>query len=299
MTSSATSLQQAFASHPRRFETFRWAYPVLSRRSGGLSLGVNINPDRFCNFDCPYCQVDRRGPSPSSEVDPDGVTAEVRELLARIAATGLAETYPGVPPEGRKLSDVALSGDGEPTIRREFGQVCQNLSDLRGKWLEAGGQAFKLVLITNATMLDRAGVVAGLEAMCANAGGEIWGKLDAGTEEFYQKVNVSKTPLSKVVANLGATAARFPLRIQTLFFELEGVLPDPQEIDAWLGRLEEITAVGRPVGLQLHTVARRTSQAGCKPVPLEWLENLAKRVFDRTGLEVDCHGGIDSGAISD
>jgi wyosine [tRNA(Phe)-imidazoG37] synthetase (radical SAM superfamily) len=295
--SGSTPLREAFASHPRHFETFRWAYPVLSRRSGGISLGVNLNPDRVCNFDCPYCQVDRRGEAPSSEVDPDGVALEVRELLARIAHTGLAEVFPDVAPRLRPLVDVALSGDGEPTLRREFPQVCRNLSDLRREWIDNGGGAFKLVLITNATLLDRPAVEQGLKALCREDGGEIWGKLDAGTEAFYQRVNVSRTPLSKVVSNLGATAAWFPLRVQTLFFEQDGVPPDAAEIEAWLDRLDEICQVGRPLGVQLHTVARRTSQPGCRPMPLEWLMEVAERVRSRTGLAVDCRGGIASGAI--
>ena len=290
-------LRQAFASHPRHYETFRWAYPVLSRRSGGISLGVNLNPDRVCNFDCPYCQVDRRGEAPPSEVDPTGVALEVRELLARIAHTGLAEVFPGVAVEDRPLVDVALSGDGEPTLRKEFPQVCRNLSDLRREWIEKGGGAFKLVLITNATMLDRAPVVVGLKAMCQDGGAEIWGKLDAGTEEFYQMVNVSRTPLSKVVANLGETARCFPLRIQTLFFELDGSAPDRAETEAWIDRLDEICQVGRPLGVQLHTVARKTSRAGCRPLPMAWLMEVAERVRRRTGLHVDCHGGIESGMI--
>lgn len=299
MTKPTDALTAAFACHPRRFEAFDWAYPVLSRRSGGLSLGVNINPDGVCNFDCPYCQVDRRGPVPSGFVDPAGVGAEVRELLARIASTGLAEIFPGVDPSGRKLSDVALSGDGEPTLRREFPEVCGILWDLREEWIRAGGDPFKLVLITNATMLDRPQVIEGLDKLCSRGAGEIWGKLDAGTEEHYQRVNVSRTPLARVVANLGATAARFPLRIQTLFFAKDGHVPDRSEVDAWLGRLDEICVVGRPVGLQLHTVARKTSKPGCRPMPIEWLQEVAARVVDRTGIPVDCHGGVDSGAIGD
>lgn len=294
-----TPLREAFASHPRRFETFRWAYPVLSRRSGGISLGVNLNPDRVCNFDCPYCQVDRRGDAPSSAVDPDGVTLEVRELLARVAHTGLAEAFPAVAPQDRPLVDVALSGDGEPTLRREFAPVCRNLSALRREWTERGGSAFKLVVITNATCLDLPRVVEGLESLCRDGAGEVWGKLDAGTEAFYQRVNISRTPLAKVVANLGATAARFPLRLQTLFYEQDGIRPDAAEIEAWLGRLDEILRVGVPRGVQLHTVARKTSRAGCRPLPLEWLEQIAARVRARTGLPVDCHAGIESGMIGD
>lgn len=298
MTDASEALKAAFASHPRRFESFRWAYPVLSRRSGGLSLGVNINPDGVCNFDCPYCQVDRRGPQPSGEVDPEGVVAEVRELLARIAATGLAEVFPGVEPQGRRLADVALSGDGEPTLRREFPAVCRLLKDLREEWISHGGAPFRLVLITNATRLDQPAVVDGLDALCADGAGEIWGKLDAGTEEFYRRVNVSRTPLARVVDNLGRTAARVPLRIQTLFFELDGRVPETPEIEAWLGRLDEIVAVGRPVGLQLHTVARKTSRSGCRPLPLERLQEIGEMAFRRTGIPVVCHGGVDSGAIA-
>jgi wyosine [tRNA(Phe)-imidazoG37] synthetase (radical SAM superfamily) len=232
-------------------------------------------------------------------VDPDGVALEVRELLARIAHTGLAEAFPGVEPENRPLVDVAISGDGEPTLRREFPKACQKLSDLREEWISRGGAPFRLVLITNATLLDRPAVVEGLKALCRNEGGEVWGKLDAGTETFYQRVNISRTPLSKVVSNLGATAAWFPLRIQTLFFELDGLRPGEAEIDAWLDRMDEICQVGRPVGVQLHTVARKTSRAGCRPLPLDWLAAVADRVRRRTGLEVDCHGGIESGSIGE
>lgn len=293
------ALTAAFTSHPRRFERFRWVYPVVSRRSGGLSLGVNLNPDRACNFDCPYCQVDRRGPAPSSEVDPVGLEAELRELLARVAATGLSESFPGVPPENRRLSDVALSGDGEPTLRKEFPEVCRGLAALRREWIASGGAPFRLVLITNATLLDRPATIQGLEFLCADGGGEIWGKLDAGTESWYREASASRVPLSRVVDNLAATVARFPLRIQTLFFEKDGRTPDDQEIEAWISRLEKIERSGRPLTIQLHTVARPTAVAGCRPLPLERLQEIASRVRLRTDLVVDVHAGIDSGAIGE
>jgi wyosine [tRNA(Phe)-imidazoG37] synthetase (radical SAM superfamily) len=293
------ALTAAFTSHPRRFERFRWVYAVLSRRSGGLSLGVNLNPDRVCNFDCPYCEVDRRALAPSSEVDPAGVEAELRELLARVAATGLSGSFPGVPPEKRRLSDVALSGDGESTLRKEFPEVCRRLAALRREWIASGGTSFRLVLITNATLLDRPSTIQGLEFLCADGGGEIWGKLDAGTEAYYGEVNASRVSLSKVVDNLAATAARFPLRIQTLFFEKDGRVPDDAEIEAWLSHLERIRRSGRPLAVQLHTVARPTAVAGCRPLPLERLQEIADRVRSRMDLVVDVHAGMDSGAIGE
>jgi wyosine [tRNA(Phe)-imidazoG37] synthetase (radical SAM superfamily) len=293
------ALTTAFASHPRHFDKFRWVYPVLSRRSGGLSIGVNLNPDKVCNFDCPYCQVDRRGPAPSSEVVPAKVEGEVRELLARVAATGLAETFPGVAAEDRKLSDVALSGDGEPTMRIEFPDVCGRLSLLREEWIASGGTPFRLVLITNATLLDRPAIKRGLDILCRGGGGEIWGKLDAGTEAFYKKVNVSRVPLAKVVENLAATAASYPLRIQTLFFENNGCIPDEAEIDAWLGHLDTIQRGGPLLGVQLHTIARATAKPGCRPVSVEWLAEVANHVRSRAKLDVEVHSGVESGSFLD
>ena len=45
----------------------------------------------------------------------------------------------------------------------------------------------KLVLITNASMFHREAVARALEVLDAN-NGEIWAKLDAGTEAYYQQV---------------------------------------------------------------------------------------------------------------
>jgi wyosine [tRNA(Phe)-imidazoG37] synthetase (radical SAM superfamily) len=227
------------------------------------------------------------------------VEGEVRELLARVAATGLAETFPGVAAEDRKLSDVALSGDGEPTMRIEFPDVCGRLSLLREEWIASGGTPFRLVLITNATLLDRPAIKRGLDILCRGGGGEIWGKLDAGTEAFYKKVNVSRVPLAKVVENLAATAASYPLRIQTLFFENNGCIPDEAEIDAWLGHLDTIQRGGPLLGVQLHTIARATAKPGCRPVSVEWLAEVANHVRSRAKLDVEVHSGVESGSFLD
>ena len=56
---SAESAAIYFTAHPRSFADFRYVYPVVSRRAGGISLGVNLNLDKRCNFRCIYCQVDR------------------------------------------------------------------------------------------------------------------------------------------------------------------------------------------------------------------------------------------------
>lgn len=290
-------LRAAFASHPRSFDGFRHVYPVVSRRSGGLSIGVNLNLDKLCNFDCPYCQVDRRVPSPRQAVDPSRVETEVRELLGRYASTRLDETYPGVPPAARRLRDVALSGDGEPTMEPAFGEICARLAAIQRDWTSAGGDPFQLVCITNATLLQRPDVARGLEILCSSAG-EVWGKLDAGSEAWYQRVNVSRVPLANVVENLAFAAGRFPLRVQTLWMEHEGTRPSADEVDRWLERLADLHSRAPLRGVQVHTVARATSRKGCRPMELEWLQAVGDRV-GALGLEVQVHGGIDSGAIGE
>jgi sulfatase maturation enzyme AslB (radical SAM superfamily) len=59
----------AVRDHSRAHANYLYVYPVISRRSRGLSIGVNLNPDKVCNFDCIYCEVDRRTPPRTTVLD--------------------------------------------------------------------------------------------------------------------------------------------------------------------------------------------------------------------------------------
>src|SRR4051812_42589270 len=140
--------------HPRRFEENRFVYPVLSRRSEGISVGVNLNPDKVCNFDCIYCQVDRTAQSETKFVAIDQLLEELEHTL-RLAASGELfqhEKFKDTPPESRRLNDIAFSGDGEPTTYRNFDAIIAACADLKRR-LDLG--AVKMVLITNASMFHR------------------------------------------------------------------------------------------------------------------------------------------------
>src|SRR5437660_12694832 len=73
--------------HSRQFADFTFVYPVISRRSRGLSVGVNLNPDKVCNFDCVYCEVDRRIPGKVSQVDLNQLRDELIAMI-RFARDG-------------------------------------------------------------------------------------------------------------------------------------------------------------------------------------------------------------------
>jgi len=292
------ALTRAHSHHPHQFADLVHAYPVLSRRAGGISLGVNLNVDKACNFDCPYCQVDRRIKRGRVASDPARVVAELVRLLDGWERDRLASLYPGVAPEHLRLNDVALSGDGESTMDPSFPEVCTALARLQQERKEAGRAAFKLVLISNATLLDKSKVQAGLEQLCGQDG-EVWGKLDAGTEAFYEQVNASRVSLDRIEANLKWAAAHVPLRIQTLFYRYGDLEPDQGELDAWLERLGRVAAAGPILSVQIHTVARQTAKAGCRPMPLEWLEAVAQSVRTRLGLVAEAFAGTDAGAIGE
>lgn len=289
MASDESSLRREQANHPREFAGNVYAYPVISRRSGGVSIGVNLNLDKACNFDCPYCQVDRTAEKPRQAIVVPAIRAELEAMLGAVGADGVCrlDKFAAVPESAKRLRDIAVSGDGEPTMVPEFAAVCAMLADLQASRPELG---FKLVLITNSTLLDRPGVKAGIASLLSRKG-EVWAKLDAGTEAWYQRVNVSRIGLDRIEANLIALGADHPFKIQSLFCGLDGELPPASELDAWLERLRRIKASGARIEeVQLHTLARKPSQASCTPVPPGFLRDLSARVRSEAGLEARVYG---------
>ncbi|HWQ10328.1 MAG TPA: hypothetical protein VN436_14505, partial [Holophaga sp.] len=178
-----SDLVKAHLDHKRSWYAFDYCYPVISRRSKGVSLGVNLNPSKVCNFNCVYCEVDRLHPPRRRDVDLDQLEREMGALMDLVVSGELYDVPPfdSARPEQRRLNDIAFSGDGEPTMAKEFPACVERLAKLK----EAKGlHDCKLVLITDATLLQAPGVVQGLELLKAHQG-EIWAKLDGGTEAHY------------------------------------------------------------------------------------------------------------------
>jgi len=245
--------------HSRQFDTNRFVYPVISRRSKGLSVGINLNPDKICNFDCVYCQVDRTVPPTTRDVDLPELLLELDQLLGEAASGAIFEhpKFRHAPPERRRINDIAFAGDGEPTTHREFDRVVAEVAALKARH---GLTAVKLVLITNASMFHRPHVQRGLEILDQNQG-EIWAKLEAGTAGYYQQIDRTSIPFRQILDNISAAARIRPLVIQALFMRVAGAAPPPGEIAEWVRRLEEIRAAGGELSLiQVYTVARRPAE---------------------------------------
>ena len=277
------SLTTLHTQHSRRFEENRFVYPVLSRRSAGISVGVNLNPDKVCNFDCIYCQVDRTTQSETKFVGTAQLLEELEETL-KLAASGELFEHPkfkDTPPPFRRLNDIAFSGDGEPTTYKNFDEIIAACAEVKRR---LGLEAVKMVLITNASMFHRPHVQRGLEILDQN-NGEIWAKLEAGTEEYFQLVDRTPIPFQQILDNITAAARLRPLVIQSLFMRVNGQPPSGAELSAFCDRLNEITAAGGKLKLvQVYTVARRPAESYVAPLTDSDVDGIVDLVQRQTGL---------------
>jgi wyosine [tRNA(Phe)-imidazoG37] synthetase (radical SAM superfamily) len=279
-----------YRDHRRRLADNRYVYAVVSRRSRGVSVGVNLNPDKVCNFDCVYCQVDRTTPGADREVDVDRLRSEL-DFVLDLATTGALfelEPFRSTPLHLRRLNDIAFAGDGEPTTCREFPQAVEAAAQARRR---RGLRDAKLVLITNATMLHRPEVRRALEVLHAG-NGEVWAKLEAGTEAYYHQIERTTIPFRRILDNITQAARVHPLVIQALFLRLHGQPPPPQELEAFCDRLQEIVQAGGQIQLvQVYTVARTPAEAYVTPLADAEVDAVAELVRRRTGLQAEVFYG--------
>lgn len=279
-----------FAEHGRRWESFAYVYPVVSRRSRGLSVGVNLNPDTICNFDCVYCQVDKQENPKPTPVDLNRLRGELHAMLDTVANGDLwrAPRFADMDPSLKRLNDIAFSGDGEPTAAKGFAEAVDIAVELKRTF---GLDGVKLVLITNATLLNRPGVEAALQVLDEN-NGEVWAKLDAGTEAYYKRVDRSAVPFNTILDNILACGKRRPIVIQSMFADLHGAPFPEDEFEAYINQITRLIDRGcRIKAVQLYTVARQPLEPYVTKVSDDTLSRMADRLNRRApGLAVQWFG---------
>lgn len=291
MSSPPRALRAAWQRHERRWADHLYVYAVVSRRSRGVSVGINLNPGKECNFDCVYCQVDRRVPGPTRRVDLEVVGAELEAILAAARDGSLYEAPPfdALPAGQRLVRDIAFSGDGEPTTFPRFRDAVELAAAARRRH---GLDEVKLVLITDAAYLAKPAVREALAVLDGN-NGEIWAKLDAGTEEFFRRVNRANVALSEVLDNILDAGRVRPIVIQSLWMRLDGAPPPDAEVVACCGRLEALRAEGAQIkSIQLYTVARTPAEPSVSPLTDAELDRVAGLVKDRVPVPVEVFYGV-------
>jgi pyruvate-formate lyase-activating enzyme len=263
--------------HSRDSAGLTYVYPVVSRRAGGLSVGINLNTNNACNWRCIYCQVPDlvRGAAPAVNVPL--LERELRSFLETVLQGDFLARH--VPAGMRRLHDIALSGNGEATSARAFESVIEAIGRVRHGLGVAS--TVKTLLLTNGSLMHRAGVQAGLRRL-AELNGEVWFKLDRATASGMRAVNGVQVSMARVRRNLETAAHLCPTWIQTCVFALDGRPPPDEEIDAYVRFLAELGTSAVPVrGIYLYGIARPSMQPQAPrlaPLPEAWLQSLGQRL---------------------
>lgn len=273
-----TAKRLNFTDHSRDSAQMTYVYPVVSRRAGGVSIGINLNPNNACNWRCVYCQVPelKRGSAP--KINLRILEEELRAFLHELISGDFMQQH--VPPEARRINDIALSGNGEPTSAKEFDQVIKLIANVKSDFDELPSD-LKLVLITNGSLINRNYVQAGLHRM-AKLNGEVWFKLDSVTREGRQQINNTRMSLKQVRENLRLATSLCPTWLQTCVFQLNGEPPAEKEITAYLEYIENL--LSDKIGLQgvlLYGIARQSMQPEAPTltsVTEQWMASLGARI---------------------
>jgi wyosine [tRNA(Phe)-imidazoG37] synthetase (radical SAM superfamily) len=270
--------------YPRIFLGHRFVYALISSRAGGLSIGINMNPDKICNFNCVYCEVDRSQPSNSVCVDVDVVKQELKSTLDLVSTGAIARhpQFQNVPESLLNLRHVAFSGDGEPTLCNDFARIVESVVHIRA---QGNLPFFKMVLMTNASGLHHPQVIDGLAHFTARD--EIWAKLEVGTQEAMNRVNQTDCSLALIMKNILDLARKRPVIIQSLFPEIDNGEPSQHEIEEYVQRLTDLKQAGAQISLvQVYSSTRQPATSKSGHLSLKTLNNIASRVQQSSGLRV-------------
>lgn len=264
--------------HSRDSAGLTYVYPVLSRRAGGLSVGINLNPNNACNWRCIYCQVPnlRRGTAP--EIDLARLSDELCRFLEDVLHGDFFRRYE-IGENQRRIRDIAISGNGEPTSAHAFPDVVETIGRAVDRF--ALREDVKKVLITNGSLVGRHAVQQGI-ARWAELGGEVWFKIDRVTRRGLAQINQVEYPPGRLARNLAAAARRCPTWLQTCLFALDGRPPEEAELQSYVDFVAARLQEGLPLcGVLLYGLARPSLQPEAprlSALPADWMEAFGARV---------------------
>lgn len=267
--------------HSRGSAGLTYVYPVVSRRSGGVSVGINLNPNNACNWRCVYCQVPDLKLGAAPRIDLDVLEGELSQFLNELLHGDFMNER--VPEDLRRINDIAISGNGEPTSAAEFDGIIEGIGEViadSGLPLDV-----RLILITNGSLIHKQHVRAGLKRMSA-LGGEIWFKLDSATVAGRKRINDTAISCEQVLENLTTAASLCPTWLQTCVFQFDGNPPSIEEREAYVEFVAPLASHLK--GVLLYGLARKSCQPEAdrlSPVSGEWITQFAEDIR-KTGLDV-------------
>ena len=266
--------------HSRELSGLKYIYSVISRRAGGLSIGVNLNINNACNWQCIYCEIPNltRGSPPPIELNV--LEDELRFFLHEIIHGDYMEKNVAI--EDRHLKDIAFSGNGEPTSAEEFPQVILIVKKILEEFNLL--HKIKIRLITNGSLMHKESVLEGIQVL-AKMNGEVWFKVDAGLEESTKVINQVNIKPQQAIDRLKRCSEICPTFVQTCIFTIDNKEPNNKEIDAYIKLID--SAKKSIKGVHLYGIARPSMQPEAYRlgrVNINVLENIADQLHNN-GIE--------------
>jgi wyosine [tRNA(Phe)-imidazoG37] synthetase (radical SAM superfamily) len=257
MNNPAATTLLTTTNHSRDSVGLQYVYPVISRRAGGLSVGINVNTNNACNWRCLYCQVPNLSLGGAPTINLPLLEKELRKFLVDVQQGDFYQRF-GVPVNQQRIKDIAISGNGEPTSLRQFDETV----DLIGRIVQdmAIVPDSKFVLITNGSLIHLPKVQQGLRTL-KNYGGEVWFKLDSSTQAGRQLINNAAQPLATHLENLVLAANLCTAKLQICLFTYNNDLTfAANEQQALLKTLQDIKNNTSIDTVMLYTLARPSLQ---------------------------------------
>ena len=256
----------------------KYVYPVISRRMGGLSIGINFNPNNACNWRCIYCQIENLKIGAAPVMDFTLLEDELRFFLDDVLTGDFYERF-HVDVDKRVIKDIAIAGNGEPTSLKEFARAVE----LIGKVATEKGvfPRCQYVLITNGSLVHLPKVQEGLKILSAY-GGEVWFKVDSATEEGRSLINNTAQSCKASLKNLMLSVSLCQTKLQSCFLDYDNESLTDREKEAYLDLLRDIKSVGCKLQqIMLYTIARPSQQPEAsllKPLSVEILNGFANEI---------------------
>ena len=239
-------------NHDRNIFQGKYIYPVVSRRAGGLSLGINLNTNNACNWQCIYCEVPNLVRGKPEPINLQELESELDYWLDQIINKSFLSQYTKSRTE---FKDIAFSGNGEPTASKQFKDVIGILIKKINEYKL--DKKIIIRLITNGSYMANPVIQESL-SLISNFNREIWFKIDGVKELDIQTVNQVNLSLATIKKNLEAALNNGPTVIQTCFFKLNEKLPSLESLGAYINFLKLYE--NKVKGIHLYSLARLSEQ---------------------------------------
>ncbi len=273
--------QLTFSDHSRVFKNYTYVYPVLSRRSQGISLGINLNINNACNWRCIYCQVDGLVRGKPNDIALDKLEYELDQIISLVFNTDFLIEY--APTGLQRLNDICISGNGESTLSNNFLAVVKIIAKLRTKYNIT--DKVKTILITNGSEFEQQDIQKSVTIISENSG-EIWFKIDSADTRGINLINQVNLSPESIAKKLNIASSLCKTYIQTCMFKIQNNNPTNENINNYIHFIKQFK--DKIAGILLYSVARNPMLPegnNISQVSLEFLSTIANKI-EQYGINV-------------